>query len=57
MATRREAPPTTRQVYALCRELLVAAGRPWPATRAEASALIARLRGEDRDAADGDRPG
>jgi hypothetical protein len=45
MATRRDPPPTTRQVHALCRELLQESGRPWPATRAEASAMIARLRG------------
>ncbi|MDQ4040309.1 MAG: hypothetical protein M3141_01000 [Actinomycetota bacterium] len=42
----RDAPPTTKQVYALCRALLQESGRPWPGTRAEASALIARLRGE-----------
>jgi len=46
MAARREPPPSTPQVLALCRELLEESGRPWPATRAEASALIARLRGE-----------
>jgi len=45
MAPRREPPPTTRQVFALCRELLSESGRPWPGTRAEASALIAGLRG------------
>ncbi|HVE68514.1 MAG TPA: hypothetical protein VNB64_08040 [Solirubrobacteraceae bacterium] len=44
MATRRDPPPTTRQVFALCRELLEESGRPWPGTRAEASAMIARLR-------------
>lgn len=44
---RRAPPPTTKQVYALCRALLEESGRPWPATRAEASALIARLRGEE----------
>jgi hypothetical protein len=58
MAPRREPPPTTRQVFALCRELLSESGRPWPGTRAEASALIARLRGvtnrrAPRDAASG----
>ncbi len=42
----RDAPPTTKQVYALCRALLQESGRPWPGTRAEASALITRLRGE-----------
>jgi hypothetical protein len=44
MAPRREPPPTTRQLVALCRELLDESGRPWPGTRAEAAALIARLR-------------
>lgn len=45
---RREPPPTTRQVYAFARALAAEACVPWPATRAEASALIARLRSEGR---------
>lgn len=44
MAARRDPPPTMRQVRELCRELLEESGRPWPGTRAEASAMIARLR-------------
>jgi hypothetical protein len=44
MAARREPPPTTEQLHALCRALLEESGRPWPATRAEASALIAHVR-------------
>ena len=42
--SRREPPPTTRQVYALAHALVEDAGLPWPATRAEISTLIARLR-------------
>jgi hypothetical protein len=44
--SRREPPPTTRQVYALAHALVEDAGLPWPATRAEISALISRLRDE-----------
>jgi hypothetical protein len=40
----REPPPTTRQIEALCRALLEEAGRPWPATRAEASAMLTHVR-------------
>ena len=42
--SRRDPPPTTRQVYALAHALVEDAGLPWPATRAEISALISRLR-------------
>ena len=42
--SRRDPPPTTRQVYALAHALIEDAGLPWPATRAEISALISRLR-------------
>jgi hypothetical protein len=42
----REPPPTPKQIYAIARELLDDAGVPWPATRREASELIARLRDE-----------
>jgi hypothetical protein len=42
--SRREPPPTTRQISALAHALVEDAGLPWPATRAEISALIARLR-------------
>jgi hypothetical protein len=44
---RREPPPTSRQIYGLAHALAEEAGVPWPATRAEASALISHLRGED----------
>jgi hypothetical protein len=40
----REPPPTSRQIYAIARALAAEAGLPWPATRAEASTLIQRLR-------------
>jgi hypothetical protein len=42
--SRREPPPTTRQINALAHALVEDAGLPWPATRAEISALISRLR-------------
>jgi hypothetical protein len=42
----REPPPTPKQIYAIARELLDDAGISWPATRREASELIARLRDE-----------
>jgi hypothetical protein len=42
--SRREPPPTTRQVHALAHALAEDAGLPWPATRGEISALITRLR-------------
>jgi hypothetical protein len=45
----REPPPTNRQVEALCRALMEEANRPWPGTRAEAAALIARVRAGLRD--------
>lgn len=38
------AKPTVRQVYALARELCEQAGERFPGTRADASALIERLR-------------
>jgi hypothetical protein len=44
--SRREPPPTSRQVFTLARILAEEAGVPWPATRAEASALIKRLRAQ-----------
>jgi hypothetical protein len=44
LMSRREPPPTSRQINAIARALAVEAGLPWPATRAEASALIQRLR-------------
>ena len=46
---RRDPPPTNRQIYALARAVLDDAGIAFPATRSEASALIAHLRGEDRE--------
>ena len=42
-----ELKPTVKQVYALARELCERAGEEWPATRAEVSALIERLRAEN----------
>jgi hypothetical protein len=42
--SRRQPPPTTRQVYALAHALVEDAGLPWPATRGEISELISRLR-------------
>lgn len=41
-----DAKPTVRQVYAIARELCEAQSEPFPETRAEASALIERLREE-----------
>jgi hypothetical protein len=41
------AAPTTRQVYALAGALCTRAGEAWPATRAEPSAAIERLRSEN----------
>jgi hypothetical protein len=43
---RSEPPPTNKQVYALARAAFDVAGLPWPGTRAEASAMITRLRAE-----------
>jgi hypothetical protein len=45
--SRREPPPTTRQIHALAHALVERAGLPWPATRAETLALISHLRGEE----------
>jgi hypothetical protein len=53
MTARRDPPPTTKQVHALCRALLQESGRPWPGTRTEAAAMIARLRGETAGAENG----
>jgi hypothetical protein len=44
---RPDAAPTTRQVYALAGALCTRVGETWPATRAEASAAIERLRSEN----------
>jgi hypothetical protein len=43
----RDGPPTVRQVYALAGALCERAGEAYPRTRAEASALIERLRIEN----------
>jgi hypothetical protein len=42
--SRREPPPTSRQVFVIAQALAAEAGVPWPATRSEASTLIQRLR-------------
>jgi hypothetical protein len=42
-----EAKPTTRQEYALARELATRAGEEFPTTRGDASELIERLREEN----------
>jgi hypothetical protein len=39
-------PPTVRQIYAIARALCAESGETWPRTSDDASALIARLRGE-----------
>jgi hypothetical protein len=39
-----ESKPTVRQIYAIARGLCEQAGKKWPATRRDASALIERLR-------------
>jgi hypothetical protein len=44
---RPDAAPTTRQVYALAGALCTRMGETWPATRAEASEAITRLRSEN----------
>jgi hypothetical protein len=41
-----DASPTFKQVYAIARELCEKLDEEWPATREQASDLIARLRGE-----------
>jgi hypothetical protein len=43
---RNEAPPTIRQIYALAAVLCAETGKDFPETRADASALIERLRTE-----------
>ena len=43
----RDGPPTVRQVYALAGALCERVGEAYPRTRAEASALIERLRIEN----------
>jgi hypothetical protein len=43
---RSQPPPTNKQVYALGRAAFELAGLPWPGTRAEASAMITRLRAQ-----------
>ncbi|MDQ3821969.1 MAG: hypothetical protein M3321_01850 [Actinomycetota bacterium] len=45
--TSGEGKPTVRQVYALAAALCERAGEEWPATRADASELIERLRIEN----------
>ena len=47
---RPEGKPTVRQIYALAGELCKRAGEEFPRTRGSASALIARLRGEEAPA-------
>lgn len=42
--------PTVRQVYALARALCIRCGEPWPETRAAASVLIERTRGDTVEA-------
>ena len=44
---RTEAPPTTRQIYALAGALCERMGEEFPETRADASATIERLRVEN----------
>jgi hypothetical protein len=44
---RLEAPPTTRQIYAVAAALCERMGEGWPPTRAAASELIERLRVEN----------
>ena len=43
---RSQSPPTARQVYALAAALCEKTGEPFPATLAEASAQLERLRSE-----------
>jgi hypothetical protein len=43
---RPQPPPTNKQIYALGRASFDLAGLPWPGTRAEASAMITRLRAQ-----------
>lgn len=50
-----ESKPTVRQVYALAAALCARTGEEFPATRAEASGLIERLRDENGDRRDAPR--